>query len=254
MSLRGTTRCSAAAPSSSRSTSRWARGATWASTPSWCLRPRWGPGGILGCTKGAAVRQGHCLCPLSWGCIVATASLVVWLVSRLYAACGCARRCLAATASRSCRAMCTASPHSLTSSACSHSTTRVRLGGHATLFAVLLGWPARNCGHANDYRITAVVPSPGCGFFINTALVMLSVYVNIWVLLLMGLSVNQGGCADGWEQALVGFAGVRGHQSQPCSSHIVAASSAAGLVTLCCSAYRPQASWRLTPVPRRTTR
>jgi hypothetical protein len=36
-------------------------------------------------------------------------------------------------------------------------------------------------------HLTCTAPA-GCGFFINTYLVMLSVYVNIWVILLLALT------------------------------------------------------------------
>ena len=41
------------------------------------------------------------------------------------------------------------------------------------------------------FRLLAFYHS-GCGFFVNTFLVMLSVYVNIWVILLLALVLGQG--------------------------------------------------------------
>lgn len=65
----------------------------------------------------------------------------------------------------------------------------------------LLSWPLQlgfnalpSC-HTSPIIPTTPPPlhsTPGCGFFINSWLVMLSVYVNIWVILLMALVTDSG--------------------------------------------------------------
>lgn len=49
----------------------------------------------------------------------------------------------------------------------------------------------RLCTQFDFFRLLSFYHS-GCGFFINTHLVMMSVYVNVWVLLLMALTMNPG--------------------------------------------------------------
>jgi hypothetical protein len=120
---------------------------------------------------------------------------------------------------------------------------------------------------ANVLLLSILSSLSGCGFFINTALVMLSVYVNIWVILLMGLSVNEGEWV-GWKRCgwmglaaselarvpvLEGRTGQLGITIQT-SCFTMASCLSSWLATLCGSASLPQASWRLTPALLQTIR